>query len=402
METLISSFKFYFFYLQAKYAGFPYTVRIAAFIVVLLAITYFFTLYQFILSMYRIKRERLRKNDISKKYKEKLKSILFASENYSGENIKNQLNTENTSFKKWEKEKITDLILDLKMEKNPIPLNEKNYSRVLDAFSLVSYWEGYLRTRNLKKNKEALRQLDSLGKIIPSSSLAYRIEERNHDLRKHVKSGFIHYASYDNFKFLEDDFDSDFNPLDELRIHVALKERAKQSHLPLLIRWVQSAKNESYKCFLIGEIGLFKQKESAPQLLEMYKETTSDRIRTEIVKTLGALKYVEAQDILASDYGSSPEMLQSKIIDTMGQFGTPEALRFLVKIYGQASNTDLYIKIVHNIYKVDEQKDIFRSLKEHTTSTFQKSVFDQAEQTLARTTPPTTNTNYLAAKSPSM
>lgn len=396
METLVSSFKFYFFYLQAKYAGFPYIVRIAAFVVALLAITYLFTLYQFFLSMYRIKQEKKHKNDIAKRYKDLLRNIIFSTENFSLDQIKNTLKADEGSLKKWEKEKISDLIHDIKTEKNTAPVNEKNYSRVLDAFSLVTYWEGYLRTRNLKKNKEALRQLDNLGKIIPSSSLAYRIEERNHDLRKHVKSGFIHYASYDNFKFLEDDFDHDFNPFDELRIHVALKERAKQTHLPLLIRWVNSAKSEAYKCFLIGEIGLFKQKESAPQLLELYKESSSERLRTELVKTLGILKYAEAITALAADYSTSSESLQSAIIEAMGQFGSHEALGFLVRIYHQTTNTDLFIKIVHNIYRIDEQRTTFFALKKEATTTFQRSVFEQAEQTIS------SGMNYFATKSPSI
>lgn len=314
------------------------------------------------------------------KYDHRLQSILYSSEYYALEEVRHKLDIDHVVLKKWEKEILTDLITAIKKGKKGKKINEKNYTTVLDAFALTLFWENNLRTRNLKKNKDALRKLESLGRKIPSSSLAYRVEERNRDLRKHVKSGFIHYASYDNFKFLEDDFDDDFNPLDEMRIHAALRERAKQKQLPLLMRWVNTAENETYKCFLIDEIGFFKQTESCQHLLDLYRETRSNPVKAKIVQTLGTLKYTQALTEFSESYGSVPESVQICIIDAMGQFETPETLLFLEKIYHQSANTDTFIRIVHNIYTIDSTKETFLRLKRSALSPFQLSVFDHAEQ----------------------
>lgn len=380
METIFDTLKFYYYYYESQFMGAPFLIRIASAIIIFLAIIYISTLIRFFFFIYINRRSQNRLNYIAGEYKDKLKHIMFSSDNLSGEEIKAELRVENKKMQSWKKKEITNLILSLKPKDIDIQFNEENYSKILDTFSLVPFWEAKLKIRNLSNNKKALRILENLGRNIPGSSFSSRIEEHDPDLRKHVKSGFIHYASYDNFKFLDDDFDNQFNSLDEMRIHAALTVQAKKRQLPPLIRWVISSKNAAYRAFLIEEIGLFKQQECAPKLLELFKTSRNNKVKEKIVETLGMLKYTKALSVFMTEYESCAEKVQTAIVSVVGDFGTPEALQFLKEVYDGTSNNGLTIKIVQNIYKLDHEKATFSYLKQNASGLFNKSVFEFVEQ----------------------
>ncbi|MBK5722417.1 HEAT repeat domain-containing protein [Dysgonomonas sp. Marseille-P4677] len=376
METI----KFYYYYYESIFTGYPFFIRIATAMVIILTTIYIITLIVFFFSFYNIKRLKSKVDSIENDYKDKLKAIMFSPENLSNEEIRTELQLDNKKLKGWKKKEITDLILSLKPQKVDTYFNQNNYSGILDVFAIIPYWETKLKVRNLNNNKKALRIMENLGKNIPGSSLSSRIEERNPDLRKHVKTGFMHCASYDNFRFLDDDFDNQFNPLDEMRIHAALIEQNKKKQLPPLIRWVNNSQNETYKAFLIEEIGFFNQQESASKLLELFQVSKSNKVKAKIVETLGLLKYIKAIPIFLNEYGVCSEQVQAAIVSVLGESEPPEAIEFLKEVYAGTSNEGLIIKIVQNIYKLDHEKETFFTLKQNASGVFQKSIFDFVEQ----------------------
>ena len=371
--------KYYFYYLDSQFTGFPLIIRITVFIVMLLILLYAVSMIRF----FYIKRKRKKKEKLYKKmakrFEENLKRVLFDRQNLSRNIIISKLEFEQGSLKNKEKEPVTKLLLFVKSCEDQT-LNEHNYFEVIDIFELIEYWEELLRKNNLKKNRQALRNLEELAKSGYGNITAHKILGRNHDLRKHSKSSYMRFASHDAFRFLEDDFDKEFNSLDEMRIRAALEERAKQKNLPLLIRWVHTAQNESYKCFLIKEIGFFNQKESGSQLVKMYQKEKSYPVRAQIAETLGILKYNDAIDILIDSYGINPAMVQIRIIDALGNMDSPKSLSFLEKIYGETQDVDLLTEIVDNIYKLDQDKGVFYKLKQKSTDGFQESVFTYVEK----------------------
>ncbi|MCL2327662.1 MAG: HEAT repeat domain-containing protein [Bacteroidetes bacterium] len=373
--------KYYLYYLDSRFTGFPLVIRIVVIVVTLLALFYIASMIRFFFIMRRQrKEERLHKN-ITKRFEEKLKSLLFSRQSFPRDVIIDKLEFEPGSLKNKEKEPLTELLLSVKKREGQT-LNEYNYSEVIEIFGLVGYWELLLRKNNLRKNKQALRMLEELSKNIPDGNIvAHRVQGRNHDLRKHSKSGYMRFATYDAFKFLEDDFDREFNSLDEMRIHATLEERAKQRPLPLLIRWGYTAKNESYKCFLIKEIGLFNQRESGAQLVEMYQTEKSYPVKAQIAETLGILQYTDAIDVLIADYGLTPISVQERIIEAVGKMDSPKALAFLEKIHEETQEGALQIKIVDSIHKCDKAKHTFNRLKQKSTDSFLDSVFVHVEKT---------------------
>lgn len=259
-------------------------------------------------------------------------------------------------------------------------LNKNNYRETLKAFNLPSFWEEQLLNTKMKDKGLALRILDEMSDDASSIAISNKAGSHNNHLRKHAKSIFMKFDSNDAFKFLEDDFDQDFNSLDEVRIHDALKEKSKIMPLPQLIRWVNTAKNDYFKTFLIREIGLFKQIESAEQLITIYKESDSNMIKAQTAMTLGMLDYKKAIPILVNNFDYNKQEVQDAVIYAMGKFGGYDALDFLEKIYHQTHNKETLINIIQNIYQIDKTRMVFTKLKNNNTTSFEKSIFDYIEQ----------------------
>lgn len=389
MDTI----KFYYFYLESQFLGFPLIIRIAAAIVGFLIVFYIGSVIRFLIIARGQKRKEKLDKKIVDRFEEKLKDILFSQGILSRVAIIEKLEFKQGSLKNKEKEAVTEELLSI-VKTEGHAFNEYNYTEVVDIFGLIAYWEGLLRKDDLKKNKLALRKLEDLAINIRGNLVAHKVQGRNQGLRKHAKSDYMRYAAHDAFKFLEEDFDKDFNALDEMRIHDSLEELAKQNPVPLLIRLVYTAQSESYRCFLIKEIGFFNQRESGAQLVEMYQEEKSHKVKAQIVVTLGLLQYRDAMDVLINDYELNLTSTQACIIEAMGNMDSPKALFFLEDIFKQTQDGNLQIKIVENIYKLDKTKSVFNKMKQNaqeaelkhtavegeTRSDFVTSIFLYVEQ----------------------
>lgn len=259
-------------------------------------------------------------------------------------------------------------------------INLNNYKEILRALDLPSFWEQRLKSKKLKNEGTALRILDDMSKEASSNAISARAASHNDNLRKHAKSIYMKFDSNDAFKFLDDDFDKDFNSLDEIRIHDALKNRSKIRALPQLIRWVSTAKNEYYKRFLIQEIGFFKQIEAAGQLIAIFQESHSSMIKSQICKTLGELNYSKAIPLLIEEFNYNTLEVQNSIINAMGMFGGLDALNFLEEVYHETHNKETLIKVLHNIYNIDKTKMVFNKLQNKSSTDFEKSIFAHIEQ----------------------
>jgi|SRR5690554_6371632 len=245
---------------------------------------------------------------------------------------------------------------------------------------LPEYWEDRLKKNNITNESNALRILESMNEAASSSAISAKTSVTNDNLRKHAKSAFMKFDSNDAFRYLEDDFDKDFNALDEIRIHDALKTRHQKRALPPLIRWVAMAKNERFKAFLISEIAYFNQNENADQILEIFKKNNNTTVKSAAAETLGKLKYDRATPSLISNYPYSNTKVQNSIIKALGNFEDNTVLNFLEKISKEVHNKEIQILILEQIYKIDLTSNRFKKLKENSNSEFEKSIFDYIEQ----------------------
>lgn len=258
--------------------------------------------------------------------------------------------------------------------------NTNNYKAILKALDLPSYWEGRLKSKVTKESKHSLRMLNDLGDILPGSAISHKLFSGNQSVRKHAKSVFMNLSSHDSFRFLDNDFDRDFNALDEVRIHKALVSKSSEKPLPLLMRWVNVATNDEYKAYLIKEIAFFNQIESAPQLVALYKESSNVVVKNSIVSTLGKIGYKDAVPTLIADYDYANISTQELILQTLSKLGGGEVLEFLINLYAKAANKEQMVKLIEYIYKIDNGGMKYNKLKQTVKSDFERTAIAFVER----------------------
>lgn len=365
---MMDTIKFYLYYLDSIFIGYPFIIRTTVILVMLLVTLYVIAMLKIITTERTRNKSLKRQEKISETYKSKLISVLLTAKDMSFYEVKDILNPNDNDFKNWEKKYLTYLIIGIK--NNPA-FNKNNYKHVLGIFPVTGYWEKKILQNNVSENKNALRILDQIKEGVSGSFFTKKINSNDATLRKHIKSKYLKYASNDAFKFLENNFDKDFNALDAVRLHDSLKERNAIRPLPLLTKWLKNSDNQDFQTFIIREIGYFNQRETAPFLIEMFKTSNSDLVKSEISNTLGVLNYEEAVDELAEEYHYKNTVVQESIIDMMGNIKSKNSFEFLKKIYPETQNGETMIKVIKNMYKIDKQKtNAF--VKKSTTSDFEK------------------------------
>lgn len=365
---MMDTIKFYLYYLDSIFIGYPFIIRTTVILVMLLVTLYVIATLKILITERTRNKNLKRQEKISETYKSKLISVLLTDKDMSFYEVKDILNPNDNAFKNWEKKYLTYLIVDIK--DNPA-LNENNYKHVLEIFPVTDFWEKKIQQDDVSENKNALRTLDQIKEGISGSFFTKKINSNDATLRKHIKSEYLKYASNDAFKFLENNFDKDFNALDAVRLHDSLKERDAIRPLPLLTKWLKNSDNQDFQTFIIREIGYFNQRETAPFLIEMFKKSNSDLVKSEISNTLGVLNYEEAVDELAEEYPYNNTVVQESIIDMMGNIKSKNSFEFLKKIYPETQNGETMIKIIKNMYEIDKRKtNAF--VKKSTTSDFEK------------------------------
>ncbi len=368
METI----KFYLNYLDSHFTGYAPVIRITLFVVMFLLILYLSSLIRLLIINRQNKKRDKRWKEINRKYHDQLKDILFSQKDLSQIEIENKLSLQERDIKKrWQKEMFTNLLLSIKGNgtstgDTKTKFNIDNFNEVLTMLKIEAFWINEISSGGTGRKKRGLRKLEELTNDVSSSIVASLLHHRNHNLRKLSRSEYIKFVSDDAFKFMEKDFDHKFNRLDEIRIHDALKRKSIENELPLFTRWIKHTKNEDYKCFLIGEVAYFKQHNSVPFLLQLFKETDRANVRAEIAKTLGILQCEEALPVFIEEYAFSKLFVQNNIIVAIGNIGKKESLPFLHQLHDVAYNEEMRIKIKEALQKCGEQNNIY--LKELQTA----------------------------------
>lgn len=257
--------------------------------------------------------------------------------------------------------------------------NNNNYNEILKALDLPTYWEGRLKSKLNKDSVHSLRMLEHLGENVSGTAISQKLYSENTHVRRHAKSIFMKFSSHDSFKFLDNDFDRDFNAFDEVRIHTSLVKRESSKPLPLLMRWVNVAQNDKYKAFLIYEIAFFNQIESASDLLQLYKNTTAHVVKKAIVEALGDFEYQEAISVFIEDFNYVDLPIQSEIISAFKKIGGEDTLLFLESLYASTENKELLVKILSAIFVLDKSKVVYNKIKAQATTEFEKQIFGYVE-----------------------
>jgi len=108
---------------------------------------------------------------------------------------------------------------------------------------------------------------------------------------------------------------------------LAMISHSPHFKIPDFSQWL-SSDNDSVVLFVTKMINYYNQLEAADQLIGLLSHS-NEKIRTEVIRTLGDMAVVEADQALIEIYPKETEDTRKEILETLGKIGTENSVAFL-------------------------------------------------------------------------
>lgn len=376
----MNEFKYYYYYYSSLFAGYPFVIKTAVAIIMLLLFLTAMSLIRFFFIRYKQLLEEKRKEKVDKSYREKLITLLFFTFKEVTVTKLKEDNELSEPIKNWQKRLLTNLILEIKNDKayeiDGGVFHNINYYNFLSYSKLFDYWISELSSSNTSKAINALRMVNQIGEGVSGSAFSHSVNHHNKYLRKFARITFTRFDANNPYMYFEQGFDKNFNKFDEKRLHYILIEMNKDYPIPPLSKWIHNSDNTSYKCFLIREMGYFNQQEGIPYLIEMYKAEAELPVQCQIMETLGDLKYSPMIELVKEDFNYAHQLLQKAMIEGLRKLNSKKCLPFLNDAYNNTQFNEVKIQIVELLSEFDQDGiDILNSLSNKSKSKFEDNLF---------------------------
>lgn len=379
----MDAFEYYFYYFSAVFSGYPLVIKITILIISILLFLTILSIFRFFYVRYWQRVDKSRRQKIYGEYHQKLVHILYFSFSKTNtDTFQNELGLP-IPKKAWQKRLLTDLILEVKAdnsyEMDGGVFQSKNYYNLLNYMKLFDYWVNEISSHSNMKAIKALRMVNEIGEGIKGSAFSRSVNHRKGYLRKLARMTYTRFDAHDPYRFLEHGFDNQFNKFDEKRLHYTLIEVNKDHPIPLLSKWIKNATKENYKCFLIREMGFFRQIEGTNYLLELYKIVDSQAVQCQILETLGELKYELLPNLAREEFKYASQSHQASLIEGLRRLNSKNSIPFLNEAYKNTQFSEIKIRIVQLLqdFKHDGLP-VLISLSKTSNSEFEKNLFDYA------------------------
>jgi hypothetical protein len=344
--------RYYFDYFKFNFETFPLVIRIATTIILIfLTFNLFLIITLLVKKFLNRKKDKLEFDKQSKCFR-LLETIVTYETNITYE----VLQQKQSSFKETcgsNNKKIIKILLAIKSD-FPEKFNYYNLQSISRLFDLGKFWDEHLSKGTLKQKIESLDEIIELNASISESILSTLVYHKNNELRKRARIAQIHLSQHDPFRFFEEEFDKDFTEWDKIKIHNILLHRPIKT-IPNFARWIPKIKNEDLQCLFVYEIGYFLQYENRDFLFDFFKNTTSDKVKIQCLKTLDLLGIKSYKERLIKLYPISSEEVQLSIIESLKNIRNEnEVLKFFIDAFEKTYKTNLKIAIGKTIYQSGE------------------------------------------------
>ena len=372
--------KYYYDYFNFNFDTYPLVIRIAITIILL-----FFVFNIIMVTSLLIKKfidRKKSKEDIDKNSKcyRILETIVTHNSNVTYETLLEKLD----SFKEdcgADSKKIIKILLSVKSS-YPDEFNYYNSQSIGRIFDLGTYWDDHLSKGSLKQKMEALDEITELNASISESILSTLVYHKNNELRKRARIAQIHLSQHDPFRFFEEEFDEDFTEWDKIKIHNILLHRPVKT-IPNFARWIPRIKNEDLQCLFIYEIGYFLQFENNDFLFDFFKNSNSDKVKVQCLKTLDILGIQKYKERLIKVYPICSEDVQLHIVESLRNIRNEnEVLKFFVDAFEKTYETNLKIAIGRTIYQSGRNGERVVDVLESRVDGFEKLIFEHVKNPL--------------------
>lgn len=357
-------FSYYFYLLYYKFIGFPLAIRICVAVVTMCTILYFLLALYLSYGVVRRRNDKRRYKRIRDRYYDQMKDIALNPVRLSREEIIEMLDCEKKRLKKRETWVVVQLMMEIKTEMAD-KINEHNRHGISEAFKLPTFFERELQFGRMKEKVKVLKAIQTLEEYVSEAVLVRLLSHRKLEMRKAARICYTWLSQNAPFRFFDEDINLRLTMWDRIEFHNVFKYREQSGFvMPNFMRWVDRIPDEGVKTFLIKEITFFDQRENCPVLEKRLSGTREVGIRSEIIRTLGALKYTEAELQLTQGYSVQPEDVKRSIIQAIVEMNTGRSVDFLREAYEIADSRETKRTAIEGLYRYgDAGRTMFESLE---------------------------------------
>lgn len=335
--------------LQVKFWSFPFLLRLAALISIALILVLIINKLRSLFNNWKLHVVETEDLSLKEKIETLVNALLFESTNRSEKYILNEIESLYAIKESRRGLKIISKLLIQANSKSRLGeyiLNNNNYKHILSGFGIIKFWELELVSNNTSRIHKAEQCLNDL-KIEETNSLTKLSKSEEQKKTMARSSKFINKVEGNEpYRFLDESFDTEFTPLDEILVHQFLLQKSNTGRIPLLSRWVRNSKNPDFRIFMVKEIAFFKQLGCASIIASLLPNEPNDNVRLAIIDALTKLNYAQAESQITSCYKNGSLQLKRSIVQTVILFKTRFGLEFLNEFFFEEKNEELKTDLI--------------------------------------------------------
>ena len=374
-------FTYYFYLLYYKFISYPLILRICIAIVTLCLVFYSCLAVYLVIGILRRRKEKKVYERIYRRYYGPLKSVASNPERLKVEEIAKIV--DHDIKKRLKHREMRFLVKVLTKIRGEIGGgNYYNLQGIQGVFKIGSFFEHEIQFSRTRYKVQALLGIQSINGYVSEAVLVRFLYHRKVELRNAARFAYMWLSQNNPFRFFDEDDTMKLHRWNMAEIHTILQHRSDTGFvIPNFIKWVNGSVEENTKIFFVNEIKHFNEKENCAQLTEMLS-TKVWTLRSEIIRTLGEMKYGEAESRLMELYDVQPEYIKQNILQAIVKIGSGKATHFLRTAYENATDMTTKLCALKGLYEYGEQGRMFFYQLETTAEGFSKQLFAHVKNPL--------------------
>ena len=254
-------------------------------------------------------------------------------------------------------------------------MNKANWQRLLQVLKMPAYFDEQVRSRSIRKRIVAFKNVADMDANLKEAVASRYLFTKNRKLQNNARLHAARFGTSYPFKVLLDDPNLVFT--DELTVkfhNVLLYRQANGMSMPNFIHWCNRMPvNEELRIFAINEIRLFHRKEDCAEMLSMLQNSRDEQFSCALIKALGELEYVQAEEEFCRRYLSASYAERQELAKALANInsGNPAVLKFLEDDFLQTTDAVTRMLLLRTIRMYgDLGRQTYERLKAETPKEF--------------------------------
>lgn len=345
---------YYFYLIYYKFISYPMILRICIVVVMLCVIFYLFLAVYLVYGIFRRRREKRIYERIYRRYYDSLKLVVADPIQHKVEEIAKIVDHDiKKRLKHSEMRYLVQVLTKVRSEVGKI--NYYNLQGIQGVFKIGSFFEREIQFGRTKYKVQALLGIQAIDGYVSEAVLVRFLYHRKVELRNAARFAYMWLSQNNPFRFFDEDMTMKLHRWDMAEIHAILEHRQDTGFvIPNFIKWVNDSIEENVRIFFVNEIKHFSEKENCPQLTELLA-TKIWMLRNEIVRTLGTMKYVDAEPKFFEMYDVQPEYIKQNILSAVTEINSGQAVEFMCTAYENADDMTTKLYALRGLYEYGEE-----------------------------------------------